>query len=54
MSVPRITTLLTGLLSTPAAICAITVRAPWPSSVVPTSTVTEPSGPMRTVAMETG
>ena len=38
----------------PAAICAITVRAPWPSSVVPTRTVTEPSGPIRTVAIETG
>ena len=54
VSVPRTTTFSTGDLRTPAAIWAITVRAPWPSSVVPTSTVTEPSGPIRTVAMETG
>src|SRR5271165_3985104 len=53
VSVPRTTTLFIGALSTPTAIWAITVRAPWPSSVVPTRTVTEPSGPIRTVAMET-
>ena len=54
VSVPRTTTLPTGACSTPAAIWAITVRAPWPSSVVPTRTVTEPSGPIRTVAIDTG
>ena len=49
VSVPRTTTLVMGAPSTPAAIWAITVRAPWPSSVVPTRTVTDavrrPSAP---------
>src|SRR5947209_16178473 len=43
-----------GARSTPAAIWAITVRAPWPNSVVPDRTVTDPSGPIRTVAIDTG
>ena len=38
VSVPRTTTLVIGAPRTPAAIWAITVRAPWPSSVVPTRT----------------
>ena len=40
--------------SSSAAICAKTVRAPWPTSVVPTRTTALPSASMRTIALETG
>ena len=35
-----------GQPSSSAAICATTVKAPWPSSVPPMATFTEPSGRM--------
>ena len=43
-----------GMPSSSAAIWAKTVRAPWPTSVVPTRTTTSPSASMRTTAVETG
>src|SRR3989449_939018 len=42
----------TGTASTSAAICAITVRAPWPISTVLASTVTLASGWRRTMASD--